>query len=107
MSANNWATCPKCKKQYGERVQKILAELGDQYGKVTADKYRELSIESDKKLSQLREPVDGWTLREDWELGTYIDGTFMVSYSCSCDVCGLSYSHKFSEFILRANQVKS
>ena len=101
MSASNWGTCPQCKKTQDERIQKVLVELGEQYGKVPVERYKELSARADVKLAELRESMEGSTLREDWELYTNVDGVFSVRYSCSCDVCSLSYRHQFSEDVLK------
>lgn len=74
MSANNWGTCPQCQKTQDERRQEVLAEPGEAYGKVTVETYRILSAQADFKLSELRKSMEGSTFREDWQIGTNVNG---------------------------------
>jgi len=39
----------------------------------------------------------GVTLREDYELGIYEDGTFEVSYHAHCSECEFKFSYKHEE----------
>lgn len=83
MSADNWATCPKCKQEVEDKAKNA-------YGKVSESEYLAILKAHNDTQSGLRQD-----LREDWEIGIY-DGVFEVSYFASCEKCGFefSYSHK-------------
>ena len=94
MSANNWSICPKCKKKNNEINAKRIENVKKNYGVVSEDKYLELAEEAKKPI------IIKETLREDYDIGVYEDGTFEVSYSCSCSVCGFKYSFKDQKIII-------
>jgi hypothetical protein len=41
-----------------------------------------------------------YMLREDWNIGTNLDGIFTVNYSCWCSACGFKFNYKFVKQIL-------
>lgn len=90
MSADNWAICPRCKADADTKQQQLAEKIATSYGKIPEAEYLELRIQAESK------PVLSETLREDYELCTNADGTFEVSYSCSCSRCGFRYSYGYS-----------
>ena len=87
MSANNWTTCPECKKSAQHTKGELGKRLPMAYGGVTQDEYRKL-------LTEFETPILlGDTLREDYELGIR-DGEFYVNYSAHCNECGFSFEFK-------------
>ena len=87
MSASNWAVCPKCKRKVERAQADLLSRVETDYGKITADEYRDL-VERSSQPCEEEETM----LREDWELGIW-KGEFCIHYSASCEKCG--FSHKF------------
>ena len=79
MSANNWDTCPRCKKKLEATRAKAAASAEKEYGKVPPDEYLTM-VKAAKLIGGKLEQ----TLREDWEIGVDEDGRFYVSYSGSC-----------------------
>ena len=94
MSADHWGDCPKCKHIHNQYMEGLRRRVSEAYGKVTADEYMNL-------LEELNNPKlpPALTLREDYNIGTDIDGFFGVNYSCHCDVCGFKFSFKQGEGI--------
>jgi hypothetical protein len=90
MGADNWRTCPRCLLRAQEAWRDLKALQEAAYGKVSAPDYLALTR---KVEAGVQTPPD--TLREDYELGTYSDGMFEVSYAARCD-CGFkhSFTHK-------------
>lgn len=88
MSADNWATCPRCFDREKAKHDEKMAELKAKYGKVSADEWSVIS----KRITE-RPDVDTETFREDWEIGMY-EGIFEVSYSGRCEKCGLAHQFK-------------
>ena len=87
MSADNWGICPRCNKEHNEKIGQIQLRAGEQYGKVSSEKYLKL-LECANPLPKI-DP----TLREDYEIFTDVEGLFFVSYSCSCNKC--NFEHHF------------
>jgi hypothetical protein len=87
MSADNWTTCPNCKKLASKKI-------ASSYGKVTEDEYLAI-LEDNKKVK------DETTLREDYEILTDEDGFFYISYVCSCSVCKFHYEYKYKKEVLK------
>jgi len=79
MSANNWEICPKCR----ENAEK---EMRDAYGEISVEEYKELVAKAGN-VENFR------TFREDYEIGVLGD-KFLVSYSGSCERCGLLHEFK-------------
>lgn len=81
MSADNWAVCPRCHKQYKEPESK--------YGKVSEEEY--IALLSKPKESEAQ------NMREDWSIGMDETGELHVGYSCACEKCGFSYEFETRE----------
>jgi hypothetical protein len=80
MSADNWATCPRCMANARAEKARQEAEAVAAYGVKSVDEYlklRELA-ETDIDL----EP----TLREDYEISIDDTGTFDVNYRAWCGI---------------------
>ena len=88
MSADNWGICPKCYKDI-----ELLVESS--YGKVTSVEFVKLL----EKFSDIKNKKHA-TLRENYDIWTNLDGTFSISYHCSCDRCGFKFKHKYNQNIL-------
>jgi hypothetical protein len=86
MSADNWAICPKCKRDADADKARKFADARAKYGKIQQDEYLKLLGESEAPTEY------GETLREDWELGTDEDGLFSVRYDSHCSACGFKFS---------------
>ncbi len=84
MSADNWAECPKCKVE----LKKKRREL---YGNVPESEYL---AELDKIKNQ-----EVNTMREDYEVYTDASGSFIVSYSCFCEVCKFHFGYEYQQQI--------
>ena len=89
MSVSNWALCPNCKKIAYEKEVALKAKVANAYGKVPADEYLRMREESAVTL-----PIEK-TLREDWDLGIQIDGSFDCNYHGQCEVCRLDYKFAY------------
>jgi len=90
MSADAWRVCPKCKKDLDKKLE-------SSYGKVPEEEYIKL-LEQKKDL---QDESNTATLREDYEIYTDDDGLFSVSYSCSCDKCGLKYEYEYTKRLIK------
>ena len=86
MSADNWAMCPACKKKNDDNNAKRIKDAESQYGEIPSGEYRALIKKAEKPI-ELEE-----TLREDYEIGIYEDGSFQVSYRGKCETCGLQHT---------------
>lgn len=91
MSADNWATCPRCFKRAREDYDRKHQEVMDLYGKVTPKEF-------DAARAALTEPVaeDFETFREDYEFYGVEDWEITASYSGRCTECGLGTDFKHS-----------
>lgn len=92
MSADNWASCPKCLANHQKAVAQRQKNAEESYGKIPAKEYLKLlkGAEDKKKPS-----VD--TLREDYYIGVNEQGVFRVSYLGSCSECDFSFSYEHEE----------
>lgn len=90
MSADNWTVCPKCKIMFENKQDKLRQQTKDGYGKVSAEEYLSMLTEATKEVV-----IDN-TLREDFWIGTKSDGTFKISYGCSCQRCGFSFKYAYT-----------
>lgn len=97
MSADNWRTCPRCEKTFVSQSDKQISVAKHQYGKIHFDAYNKLLIDA------YAMPIDECpcTLREDYEQEMLNDGSYFVSYKCSCSVCGLSWSYRHEELVIK------
>ena len=90
MSADNWTTCPRCKRL----IDQII------WSKNEAIKLAEKSndLKAYKTAQAIIVPIAKQTLSEDYEI--YIDNAvghkLVVVYSAGCNVCGLSLKHEDS-----------
>ena len=93
VSADNWATCPRCKDSARKQADKRRAEVEAQYGQVPAGEYGELieALENDESSAPHNE-----TLREDYEIGMDASGEFFVGYGCSCQKCDFKYAYRYT-----------
>ena len=85
MSADHWATCPRCldsAKSVASREREAVMAL---YGEVPPEEF-------DRRREGLREvdPEDYRTFREDYEFYGAEEGEVTASYSGSCKSCGLA-----------------
>lgn len=94
MSADNWAICPRCGVTEEAFRAKTDKSLTDAYGKIDAKAYLELAESCNQQMSQYDPPC---TFREDYEIHTYHDGIFCVSYSGGCTECGLTHNFNHKE----------
>lgn len=97
MSANNWTTCPNCKKEAEEKYQEEEKALDSAYGVVSASRFSQLAEEHSN--NSVEKILGKYTLREDYDIGVGADGIFEVSYRAFCDKCGLKFSYKHKERI--------
>ena len=97
MSADNWAVCPVCWDEEVRRVEFLRATAADAYGKVPVEEFDRLRTEAEKELDS----TPFATLREDYEVGIFTDGEFYVSYSASCEKCGLTHNFSHSDQVTR------
>lgn len=88
MGAKNWTTCPQCFKVAEAERLANLKRANDGYGKLPPDVYQELI-----RLGNVPTVITS-TLREDYQLGMTVHGTFVIRYRCVCESCGFEY--KFS-----------
>lgn len=87
MSADNWASCPRCHSRIVADLLEEKKKVEASYGKVSAAEYAK-RIEGLRNLQEQETPV---TFREDYEIGLF-GVEFYVNYSGSCNTCGLSYT---------------
>lgn len=95
MSADNWASCPACKKKQDNELIILQKEIEETYGRIPRDGWEKLKESNEKKMKLCLDQ----TLREDYEIGMFEEGEFYVSYSASCSVCNFEFSFKHSEEI--------
>jgi hypothetical protein len=88
MSADNWGTCPKCRRLFSIYSEKRREEILNSYGKIPEADYLSMRDE----LARKKAPVD--TLREDYEIGI-INGVFSIDYSAECSECGFKFRYKY------------
>ena len=91
MSPRNWADCPRCAKNHEEAHAKRLAALDRAYGVVSVDEYMKMGKEASVAAGPPKE-----TMREDYEVGVTGE-KFTLSYGCTCNVCGWSFSKSLTE----------
>ena len=76
MSADNWTFCPQCRKEKKKELDKTsLSDL---------EKEGELNGEDT-------------SLREDYETGIRLDGTFVVDYQATCEICDFSFKYYYEK----------
>lgn len=100
MSADNWRACPRCAAAKKAEAANIEEKAKKSYGKVSAEKFVELLEEAKAlvaKAEAFEDVESNHTFREDYQIGTSIDGVFSVSYSGSCNACGYSTQHSHKQ----------
>ncbi len=93
MSADNWRMCPRCEAERQADYAERRARLAKDYGKVPPDEYMTSHRLLETAIAKEENAVEE-TLREDYGLGLCGDGKFRISYSGSCEVCGLEHQFK-------------
>lgn len=89
MSANNWTTCPNCKRKQDQEQATAVIKAAKAYGKVPAEQYAKL-------LHAAQYPIIySPSMREDYQLGVTEAGRFFVTYSASCNRCPFTYQYKY------------
>lgn len=85
MSANNWATCPRCLARAKKVEADQLAAVMDTYGKVSLTEF-------DAARAAIKPVVEALfkTFSENYEIYGAETGEVTVSYAGGCSVCGLS-----------------
>ena len=84
MSADNWASCPRCyDRAAAEHAAKIEDLLNLPRDAPDWDARRNAIPDAPKR-------DDFWTFREDYEIHSASTGTVHVDYSGRCQVCSLS-----------------
>lgn len=92
MSADNWRVCPKCLKNDLLDAEAEKKQAKEAYGKVNEVEY--LAI---KNRAENRSKITAENLREDYGIGMGTDGSFVVEYRCSCDVCGFTFNYEYEK----------
>ena len=94
MSADNWATCPKCLNKDKNDLDKKRKELDDQYGKIDKNKWLQ---KLEKLNKEEKDRGDNSSLREDYKMGITNEGEFYIGYSGVCSVCDFKYTYNFDK----------
>ena len=94
MSADNWAVCPRCKKNEENAIKALDWRVEHEYGKISIDDFLVLRNEAQIRREML--PNQKATFREDYEIYGAEDGGVEVSYRGGCGVCGLQL--KFTDY---------
>lgn len=95
MSADNWDTCPKCKRTREASIEKCKAKCEQSYGKVSAQEYLTLLANLDAKKAE--KPAH--SLREDYQIGIDDKGEFYVLYKCRCQQCDFAFEYKHEQTV--------
>ena len=91
MSADRWSECLKCAAQEQAKIDELEKTLRDGYGQLSLDDFRRVQEKlAGAKFDQSMDPET--TLREDWNVGTPLNGAVIFEYSAGCSVCGFSFS---------------
>jgi hypothetical protein len=91
MSADNWRVCFNCQRKAVKANEARIAKAEKSYGKVPPSEYLQLRTEAEKEIE-----LDA-TLREDYEIGAYEDGEFLVSFTGRCQNCLFEFKFKHTE----------
>lgn len=94
MSADNWAVCPRCKKNEMNAISALDREVEMSYGEIPIDDFLVLRNKAIDRRKALPDRVA--TFREDYEIYGAEDGAINISYSGSCKDCGLKL--KFNDY---------
>jgi hypothetical protein len=99
MSADNWAICPQCLNNAKTKQQEMEQKLKDSYGIMDVDEW--LKFKGKVEIGFNEEDLR--TLREDYVIGIFEDGEFLIHYSGRCSTCGLDKDYKHKEQIVEMN----
>jgi hypothetical protein len=91
MSAKNYKTCPQCEAIKATREASESCAVASMYGRGPEIEY----LSARQALSNLKKRELPESLAEYYEHSFSTD-SFTVTYSCSCDRCGFSYTHRSS-----------
>jgi hypothetical protein len=88
VSADNWARCPRCAREWEAQHAARQAEVAESYGKVSVEEFDQAraDLKADRMAFNDQEP----TFREDYEFSGAEEGVVTVSYRGQCTKCGLS-----------------
>jgi hypothetical protein len=92
MSADNWATCPRCSKRREDALAKREADIAASYGKIPVADFDNLRFQ----LSADRHEQLDATFREDYEIWGAEDGEVKVKYRGVCGACNLRLNFEHS-----------
>lgn len=95
MSADNWAVCPRCKKQHETAITQADTAAAAAYGSVPVAEFDALRAAADAMRNQYPDKL----FREDYEIGGAEDGVVKVSYAGSCKKCTLSLSFEIERVL--------
>lgn len=102
MSADNWRPCPACAAaaEAKARAAREAADAG--YGVVPLDEFDALRAKAQRLTDVAREMAEGQseesdTFREDYSIGTRVDGRFWVTYRGNCTECAYSVSYEHEQ----------
>ena len=85
MGADNWTTCPRCKRRHEKEAVRLRAEAEAAYGNVPRDQFAALET----RASEAAFAYKITDFREDYEIDGATDGEVQVIYSGWCRKCGL------------------
>lgn len=85
MSADNWAICPKCKKESKKKPKIIYREACEKEYLESLKEAEELAI---------------YSLREDYDIRIDEAGEFYIQYSAHCEICGFDKQFNLKENLL-------
>lgn len=103
MSADSWGVCPVCAREEASKAKELRKKADDLYGSIEPSEY--LKLVGTSKGDGMTRGI--FTLREDYEIRTNIDGTFRVSYGCHCSVCDFEFEFRHEEDVLPVENVCS
>ena len=95
MSADNWATCPRCKYRHAKKYDEARSLADTSYGKVSREEW----ISLDSAAQALSLELETQTFREDYEIYGADEGEIEVNYRGNCGECGLSVTLKHTHKI--------
>lgn len=88
VSADNWAVCPRCKKNEENDIRALDLRIEKEYGKISIDDFLVLRNEAQQRREGL--PKQEASFREDYEIFGAEDGAIEIHYSGHCKFCDLT-----------------
>lgn len=95
MSADSHSACPQCTINITSEIQQLEAWLAENYGVVTAGRYKERTEE----LENLKDNLGAQSMREEHEFFGVETGTVIASYSATCWDCDFTVNFQHREHI--------